>query len=215
MARPAVTGQAGTEPAKTQDVEEAVVHKHVLTVTLAAFALSPLASTAEAAPLGITKAAVEQPDTLVEKVARFGGRGGAVRGSAMGMRGGAFVRRGGMVGARGAALRRAAVVRPGAGLAGASFAGAGVVGAGVVRPGWPGVTAAGVVQPGWGWRGGRWIRPAGYWWRPGGAIAAGAALGVISAANAAAWAGAAPGSNMCWHYADYWNQTQGFWDVCP
>jgi hypothetical protein len=206
------------------------VHKHVLMVALAAFAVSPLASPAEAAPLGITKAAVDQTDTLVEKVARVGGRGGAARVGAVGMRGGTVARRGAAVGARGVGMRRAAVVRPGvagAGLAGAGVVGAGVVGAGLARPGWPGVvgagvvrpgwsgvTAAGVAQPGWAWRGGRWIRPAGYWWRPGGAVAAGAALGVLAAGNVAPWVGAPPDPNMCWHYTDFWNQTQGFWDMC-
>jgi hypothetical protein len=62
-------------------------------------------------------------------------------------------------------------------------------------------------------RPGGWARPGRYWWRPGGAIAAGAAIGVIGAATAAAWAGAAPGPNMCWYYTDP-SQRQGFWDVC-
>jgi hypothetical protein len=61
--------------------------------------------------------------------------------------------------------------------------------------------------------GGAWARPGGYWWRPGGAVAAGAALGFVAAATAAAWAGAAPGPNMCWYYTDP-TQRQGFWDVC-
>jgi hypothetical protein len=42
-------------------------------------------------------------------------------------------------------------------------------------------------------RWGAWARPGRYWWRPGGAIAAGAAIGFVTAATAAAWAGAAPG----------------------
>jgi hypothetical protein len=51
----------------------------------------------------------------------------------------------------------------------------------VVRPGYrPGV------RPGFG---PRYVRPA-YRWGPGGAIAAGAALGFVAAATAAAWAGA-------------------------
>ena len=61
---------------------------------------------------------------------------------------------------------------------------------------------------------GRWVRPSRYWWRPGGAIAAGAAIGFVSAATAAAWAGAAPGPNMSWYYSDS-SRTEGFWDVCP
>jgi hypothetical protein len=60
---------------------------------------------------------------------------------------------------------------------------------------------------------GNWARPGAYWWRPGGAIAAGAAIGFVSAAAASAWAGAAPGPNMCWYYTDS-SRRQGFWDVC-
>jgi hypothetical protein len=61
---------------------------------------------------------------------------------------------------------------------------------------------------------GNWARPGGYWWPAGGAVAAGAALGFISAAAAASWAGAAPGPNLCWFYTDQSHQ-QGFWDACP
>lgn len=60
----------------------------------------------------------------------------------------------------------------------------------------------------------RWIRPAHYHWRPGGAIAAGVALGFVSAATAAAWAGQSPGPGYCWYYTDA-SRTQGFWDACP
>src|SRR5260221_9526489 len=38
-------------------------------------------------------------------------------------------------------------------------------------------------------RPGRWVRPAHYYWRPGGAIAAGAAIGFVAAATAASWPG--------------------------
>jgi len=61
---------------------------------------------------------------------------------------------------------------------------------------------------------GGWARPSGYWWRPGGAVAAGAAVGFVTAATAAAWAGPAPAPNMCWYYTDS-GRTQGFWDACP
>src|ERR1700712_5313359 len=75
----------------------------------------------------------------------------------------------------------------------------------VVRPGFrPGV------RPGFG---PRYVRPA-YRWGPGGAIAAGAALGFVAAGTAAAWAGAAPAPGYCWYYTDP-SRTQGFWDVCP
>ena len=62
-------------------------------------------------------------------------------------------------------------------------------------------------------RGGGWARPGNYRWPRGGAIAAGAAIGFVSAATAAAWAGAAPAPGMCWYYTDP-SQTQGFWDYC-
>jgi hypothetical protein len=70
----------------------------------------------------------------------------------------------------------------------------------------------------YGWHGayghwGAWARPGGYWWRPGGAIAAGAAIGFVGAATAAAWAGPAPGPGLCWYYTTP-ARTQGFWDAC-
>ncbi|WP_424361717.1 hypothetical protein [Methylocystis parvus] len=102
--------------------------------------------------------------------------------------------------------------------------------------GWHGGSAG--VRPGWGgghyrpptggWHGGYyhgrpvarppvyggWRRPY-YGWRPGGAIAAGAAIGFLSAAAAAAYAtSAAPAAGLCWYYTDYTYQT-GFWDNCP
>jgi hypothetical protein len=49
--------------------------------------------------------------------------------------------------------------------------------------------------------------------RRGGAIAAGAAIGVVTSATAAAWAGAPPGPGYCWYYTDP-SRTLGFWDVC-
>ena len=79
-----------------------------------------------------------------------------------------------------------------------------VRGGAVVRPG---VVRPGVVRPG------GWVRPAHYYWRPGGAIAAGAAIGVVGAAAAAAWAGSPPAPGYCWYYTDP-SQRQGFWDVC-
>ena len=63
------------------------------------------------------------------------------------------------------------------------------------------------------YRGGPWVRPRNYWWPIGGAIAAGAALGMV-AASSAAWAGPAPGPGYCWYYTDP-SQRQGFWDECP
>ena len=77
----------------------------------------------------------------------------------------------------------------------------------VVRP--PGMRPG--VRP--GVRPGGWVRPA-YRWGPGGAIAAGAAIGFVAAATAVAWAGAPPAPGYCWYYTDP-SRTQGFWDVCP
>jgi hypothetical protein len=70
----------------------------------------------------------------------------------------------------------------------------------------PGVARAGAVRGGW-------ARPGWYGWPRGGAIAAGAAIGMVTAATAAAWAGAAPAPGMCWYYTDP-SRTQGFWDYC-
>lgn len=56
-------------------------------------------------------------------------------------------------------------------------------------------------------------RPPGYW-RPGGAIAAGVALGVIAGAAAAAWAGPPPRAGYCWYFTDP-ERRAGFWDMCP
>jgi hypothetical protein len=77
----------------------------------------------------------------------------------------------------------------------------------------PAVRGAAVVRPGYRGGGVRWARPAAYGWPRGGAIAAGAAIGVVTAATAAAWAGAAPAPGMCWYYTDP-SRTQGFWDYC-
>jgi hypothetical protein len=83
------------------------------------------------------------------------------------------------------------------------------------RPGRPSHPAH---RPGYrpGYRGGAvWVnRPSSYRWGPGGAVAAGAALGFVTAATAAAWAGAPPQAGLCWYYTDP-SRRQGFWDVCP
>jgi hypothetical protein len=101
-----------------------------------------------------------------------------------------FVRRGG-------AVRRRTVVGPRGGVYHSRTA----VRGGVV--GRPGYRRGGVA----------WARPAAYGWPRGGAIAAGAAIGVATAATAAAWAGAPPASGMCWYYTDP-SRRQGFWDYC-
>lgn len=118
---------------------------------------------------------------------RAAARGGR---AAVGPRGGAVVTRGAAVaGPRGgAAARRTTVVGPRGNVA---------------------VRNTAVVAG----RGG-WARPGSYRWPIGGAIAAGAAIGFVTAATAVAWAGAAPAAGMCWYYTDP-SRTQGFWDYCP
>jgi hypothetical protein len=69
---------------------------------------------------------------------------------------------------------------------------------------------------GYGYRAGYyggWRRPGWYGWPAGGAIAAGAAIGVLGAAAAGAYAGAPPAPGLCWYYTDP-SRTQGFWDAC-
>ena len=63
----------------------------------------------------------------------------------------------------------------------------------------------------WSWHG--WSRPGRYYWPPGAAIAAGAAIGWVTAATAVAWAGSPPVAGMCWYYTNQ-DRTEGFWDVC-
>ena len=96
----------------------------------------------------------------------------------------------------GGAVRRTTVTGPRGNTASRTVARGGAV----VRPG--------VARPG------GWVRPAHYHWRPGGAIAAGAAIGFVTAATAVAWAGSQPAPGYCWYYSDP-SRTQGFWDVCP
>lgn len=61
--------------------------------------------------------------------------------------------------------------------------------------------------------GGGWRRS--YGWAPGGAIAAGAAVGFMTAATAAAVASSrAPAPGLCWYYTDP-SRRAGFWDNCP
>ncbi|MGA8169998.1 MAG: hypothetical protein WB816_04065 [Methylocystis sp.] len=61
--------------------------------------------------------------------------------------------------------------------------------------------------------GGGWRRS--YGWAPGGAIAAGAAIGFLTAGTAMAIASSRlPASGLCWYYTDA-SQRAGFWDNCP
>jgi len=52
------------------------------------------------------------------------------------------------------------------------------------------------------------------YWRPGAAIAAGAAIGVVTGTAAVALAGTPPLPGQCWYYTSP-ARTTGFWDVCP
>jgi hypothetical protein len=142
-------------------------------------------------------------------VRRGGGGGGARRAGG----GGAFRHGGG-----GAAFRGGGAYRHGGAVAGGGFRHGGAVAGGGFRHG-------GAVAGGGAWRGGGAVvrrpvmiggvwRPYGATWRAGGAIAAGAAIGFVGAATAAAWAGAPPQAGYCWYYTDA-SQQQGFWDVCP
>jgi len=45
-------------------------------------------------------------------------------------------------------------------------------------------------------------------------MAAGAALGFVTAAAAASYVGQPPAPGYCWYYTNP-QRTQGFWDVCP
>jgi hypothetical protein len=63
--------------------------------------------------------------------------------------------------------------------------------------------------------GGRGAWGRGYGWPAGGAIAAGAAVGVLTAGAAAAYATTrAPAAGLCWYYRDA-SRRSGFWDTCP
>lgn len=156
-------------------------------LSLAFSALALLAQTgpASAAPLHPISLHEQMTDAADIVQVRAGARGGR---AAVGPRGDAVVHRGGAaVGPRGAAYRgRTVAVGPRGNV--------------VTRK----TTAVA--------RGG-WARPGWYRWPAGGAIAAGAAIGMVTAATAAAWAGSPPAPGMCWYYTDP-SRTQGFWDYC-
>jgi hypothetical protein len=88
------------------------------------------------------------------------------------------------------------------------------------RPGYGYGYRGGVYRGGYGYRGGvyrggygGWARPGWYRWGPGGAIAAGAAIGVLAAGAAVAYAGSPPAPGLCWYYTDP-SYRAGFWDAC-
>ena len=166
----------------------ALCRRILLLVFLAGTGVTFCGHLSAAAPLGQGAWAIpaaKEKSPLIEKAFRGGRRGGAaVRRGGAAWRGGAVARRGG------AAVRR-----------GGAWA---YRGGAAVRTGGAVVRRGGAVV---------WRRPASYWWPAGGAIAAGAAIGVVTAASAAAWAGAPPAPGYCWYYTDP-SRRQGFWDVC-
>ena len=104
------------------------------------------------------------------------------------------------VGPRGGVYHRGGTYR------GYGYHGGGVYRGGVYRGG---VYHGGVYRGGYG----GWARPGGYWWPSGGAIAAGAAIGVLAAGAAVAYAGQPSAPGLCWYYADP-SYRAGFWDAC-
>jgi hypothetical protein len=114
------------------------------------------------------------------------------------------------VGPRGGVYHRGGTYgRPGYG-GGGVYHGGGVYRGGAYgyRPGGAYGYHGGVYRGGYG----GWARPA-YGWGPGGAIAAGAALGVLATGAAIAYAGQPPAPGLCWYYTDP-SYRQGFWDAC-
>src|SRR5579872_1356583 len=107
------------------------------------------------------------------------------------------------VGPRGGVYHRGGTYRGYPGYRGGAYRG-GVYRGGVYRGG---------VYRGGGYRYGGWARPGWYHWGPGGAIAAGAALGVLAAGAAVAYAGQPPAPGLCWYYTDP-SYRAGFWDAC-
>jgi len=151
----------------------------------------------QSSPLVLTKSAIETSVPAVELVRRGGGE----RGGGMARRGGGFRRREGGVRGRGAGRHRHRGRHPNVARHPGARRDRSVRRTAARRRTRPGTC-------------GRWARPANYWWRPGGAVAAGAAIGFVTAATAYAWAGAPPSPGMCWYYTDA-SRTNGFWDACP
>jgi hypothetical protein len=107
-------------------------------------------------------------------------------------------------GASPAEARRAAAACGPRGCAAAACGPRGCAAAGRTAPGYrPPAARRGVVV----------VAPNRYW-RPGGAIAAGAAIGFIAGATAVAIAGTPPKPGQCWYYTSP-AKTTGFRDVCP
>jgi hypothetical protein len=182
----------------------------VCTIGLLAMTLTPAGATTLPSkdarmefPVGSLEIIRERSLEYARAAAR-GPRGGAV---ARGPRGAAARGPQGGVAARGAYGGAAARGPQGGVAARGPYGGAaarGPAGNVAVRPGYrpPGLA-------------GGWYRPPSYWWRPGAAVAAGAALGFVTAAAATTYATSpTPAAGYCWYYTNP-QGTQGFWDVCP
>ncbi len=199
---------------------------------LFAFALASLIAPEEAGAVEIFTGPgptmqTHMDDGLLTQVQRRGG-GGMRRGGGGGHRGG------GARFAGGGAHRGGAYRGGGARFAGGGYRGGGAYRGGAYRGGRYGVAGGrygvaggrygvaggryGVAGGRYGVAGGRygvWAgRPGWYRWPAGGAIAAGAALGWVSAAAASSWAGYPPQQGLCWYYTDA-SRHEGFWDSCP
>ena len=152
-----------------------------------------LCAPANANIFGLTQSAVTTDHDFVIQVAKRGGGGPKAGGAAKA--GGAKAG-----GARAGAAKAGGAVKAGAGAkaGGAVKAGAGAKAGGAASNVNRNVNRnvnlnRGVYTGRHVYTGGRWVRPSNYWWPVGGAVAAGAAIGMITAASAASLAGPAPG----------------------
>jgi hypothetical protein len=171
------------------DWEEFMRTRYALSIAILGLALLPFAAApASASIAGMTQSAAIPEETMVIEVARAYRGGGARVNRNINVNRNVRVNRNVNVNRNVRVNRNVNVNR------------VGVVG------------GRGLYRSSYVYRGGPWVRPRGYWWPVGGAIAAGAALGMV-AASTAVWAGPAPGRGYCWYYTDP-SQQQGFWDQC-
>src|SRR5271154_7109307 len=163
---------------------EVIMKRQAVVVAIAILVQASLAPIpAEAIPFATSVTGLGQSDPLIQQVQR---RAGGGRGHGGGARAGGF--HGG--GARGGGFH-------GGGARGGGVRGGGVRVGGVHGGG---VRVGGV--HGGAVRVGGWSRPGNYFWRPGGAIAAGAAIGFVFPAGAPSWARGAPRPHTRWGYPD-------------
>lgn len=196
------------------------MNKMILTAAISGLLVASIGpfTGAAAGPSGVTQPGLQEQGGAIELAARAGGRGGGARGAHMGGArvGGAHMNRGAHMSRSAGASRSRSASHSTARSANRTGARTGTANRNVNRNANRNVNrnVNRTVNRNVNVNRGAWNRPSGYWWRPGAAVAAGAALGWVSATAAAAYAGAAPGPNMCWYYTDA-SRTQGFWDACP